>query len=77
MGAMMYAHEVCFSCRKSWAPRVERGRVLVWSDDRVCPDCGKPLLGLGLRFKPPKRQNVREWRRLEALAVAGEKFVKW
>ena len=72
-----YSHEVCFTCRKSWAPRAQRRHVIAWKDGRCCPDCGGELTGLGLRFKPPKQRNKKEWKRLEVLARAGEKFVKF
>ncbi len=76
-----YAHAVCFSCRKSWAPSAprtghRRGRPLCFQEKRTCPDCGKPLVGLGLAFKPPKQTDRRAWKRLEAAARAGKRFFK-
>jgi hypothetical protein len=48
----------------------------VLPESRPCPDCGKPLIGLGLTFKPPKQTDRRAWRKLEAAARAGNRFLK-
>lgn len=74
-----YAHNVCFSCRKAWAPaaiKSHRHCPLGQRESRPCPDCGKPLVGLGLAFQPPKRNHRRAWRKLEAAARAGNRFLK-
>jgi len=79
-----YAHYVCFACRKAWAPAAIRDlharRVISEftrpPEGRPCPDCGKPLIGLGLAFKPSRRNDRRTWRKLEAAALAGERFLK-
>jgi hypothetical protein len=78
-----YAHYVCFACRKAWAPAAVRVRKMqlhmgecTREKSRPCPDCGKPLIGLGLTFKPPKQSDRRAWRKLEAAALAGERFLK-
>jgi hypothetical protein len=74
-----YAHSVCFRCRKSWAPPTTRSRRyarLAAPDTRPCPDCGAPLIGLGLAFNPPKRSDRRAWQKLEAAARAGNRFLK-
>ena len=78
----IYAHYVCFDCRKSWAPcsiPVGCQRVmgeLARTEGRKCPDCKRTLVGLGLAFKPPRRNDRRAWRKLEAAALAGERFLK-
>jgi hypothetical protein len=73
------AHSVCFRCRKAWAPPVvcsRWGMLKAIPDNRPCPDCGGPLIGLGLAFKPPKQDARRAWRKLEAAALAGNRFRK-
>lgn len=78
----LYAHDVCFSCRKAWAPATfkcprQAGKKLeMRASRRPCPDCGKPTIGLGLAFKPPKQSDRRTWKRLEAAALAGNRFFK-
>ena len=77
-----YAHAVCFRCRKAWAPATIRSprtcpaRLRIAPLDRPCPDCGEPLIGLGLAFKPPRQSNRRAWRKLEAAARTGNRFLK-
>jgi hypothetical protein len=73
-----YAHDVCFACRKAWAPATIKSRRarLGIRESRPCPDCGGSTIGLGLTFKPPKRNNRRAWRKLEAAARAGNRFFK-
>lgn len=77
-----YAHDVCFSCRKAWAPvtfkcpRQACKKIGARASRRPCPDCGQPTIGLGLAFKPPKQTDRRAWRKLEAAARAGNKFFK-
>ena len=77
-----YAHDVCFACRKAWAPATIKSRrraqmgMLVRRKRRPCPDCGQPTIGLGLAFKPPKQTDRRAWRELQAAARAGNKFFK-
>ena len=76
-----YAHYVCFECRKAWAPAAERTGhrrrpALTTQEEQNCPDCGKPLMGLGLAFKPPKQRNRRAWLIVETAARGGNRFHK-
>ena len=74
-----YAHSVCFHCRKAWAPPlvVSRwNRLKAIPDTRPCPDCGRPLVGLGLAFRPPKQKQRGKWRKLEKQYLAGNLFLK-
>jgi hypothetical protein len=32
-----------------------------------CPECGGPSVGLTRKFKPPKRSDVKQWNKVEAL----------
>ena len=77
-----YAHDVCFACRKAWAPatiksrRAARTSMCIRESRRTCPDCGGSTIGLGLAFKPPKQNDRRAWRKAEAAALAGNRFRK-
>jgi len=65
-----YLHPyVCFRCRKSFkrASRVEA--VL------PCPECAGPSIGLTRKFKAPKRSDVKQWNKVEALVRRG--FLFW
>ena len=77
----IYSHYVCFHCRKSFAPAVTRDHKhcsigLPAPESRPCPDCGQPLVGLGLAFKPPKQSDKRTWRQLQARALQGDRFLR-
>jgi hypothetical protein len=76
-----YAHHIykpryaCFRCRKAFKRRFQDD-VDPGGESRppCCPECGGEVFDLGVGFVPPRRQQVVQWRRLEALARAGAKF---
>jgi hypothetical protein len=53
-------HMACFDCR------------VTFKDITECPHCHQPLVSLGTRFKSPRRSNVREWKRVHLMHLAGE-----
>jgi hypothetical protein len=61
----LIAH-ACFHCRKSWKVRADAGS--------VCPQCASPLHEMGRAFKAPKKSDVEQWRKVEALWLAGFRF---
>lgn len=72
---MSFAHRVCFTCRKSWSIASRKTVRYTWNDTPGnCPECNQPLIGLGLYFKPPKQNDIREWRKVEAMVHAGCNF---
>jgi len=75
-----YAHDVCFACRKAWAPATIKSRKYarlgIREKRRPCPDCGQPTIGLGLAFKVPRQNDRRAWRKAKAMARAGNRFFK-
>ena len=58
----------CFRCRRSFKRSVELG-----SKDYVrrCPRCGGRALDLGRRFKPPKGDDLAQWKKVRFLVAAG------
>lgn len=65
-----YLHPyVCFSCRKSFK-RTSRTKPVL-----PCPDCDGPSIGLTRKFKPPRRSDIKQWRKVEALVRHG--FLFW
>jgi hypothetical protein len=60
----------CFCCRRSFKRWVS-------SDFRVqpatltCPACGYPAVCLSPKFKPPKRSDLEQWRKVQALVAGG------
>ena len=65
-----YLHPyACFACRKSFKRATRPYPVL------PCPDCGGPSIGLTRKFKPPKRSDIKQWEKVEALVRHG--FLFW
>lgn len=65
-----YLHPyACFNCRKSFKRASKVKAVL------PCPECGGPSVGLTRKFKPPKRSDIAQWRKVEALVRHG--FLFW
>lgn len=58
-------HNICFDCRVSF------------KDISVCPHCHQPLINAGTRFKPPRRNNLRDWKRLYLIHLAGHTYSCW
>lgn len=61
---------VCFACRRSFkrtvsARFIERPPVL------VCPHCGHDAVCLSRKFKPPRRSEIAQWRKIQALVLGG------
>lgn len=61
----LVAH-ACFDCRKSWKVRA--------ATEAVCPHCAAPLFEMGRAFKAPKKADVEQWRKVEALWRLGFRF---
>jgi DNA-directed RNA polymerase subunit RPC12/RpoP len=66
----------CFGCRKAFKRRLHAdvdpdGE---WRAPR-CPECGGEVVSMGVGFRPPRRQQVGQWRRLAALAAEGATFL--
>jgi len=52
---------VCFECRE-----YRKNRGVVRTSPRLCSLCGKRMQKVDCRFEPPKRQDKKEWARLNA-----------
>jgi DNA-directed RNA polymerase subunit RPC12/RpoP len=57
----------CFECRKSFKRKLGR-------ETYACPQCGKPMREMGRQFKAPKLDDVKQWRKVEALVRGGITF---
>ncbi len=55
-------HGVCLDCRRSC-----KGAT-------VCPECAQPMIDAGQDFKPPKRGNRNQWRKVALLFGNGVTF---
>ena len=61
-------HFACFACRRSFKRKVEFGAAVYL---KACPDCSGQAIHLGRHFKPPKRTDQKQWRKVEYLVRAG------
>lgn len=71
MAKIFKGKSVCFECRKAF----ERP----WKETEVtatCPNCGGETLRYDKRFRPPKKTNLRQWRKVEFLRDHGFYFQK-
>ena len=66
----------CFHCRKAFK-RSFQAEVDPTGEPHAprCPECGGEVHDLGLGFSPPRRADLRQWRRLAALAAANVHFL--
>ena len=65
-------HFACFACRKSFKQLWTRSEGHV--REPRCPDCGLKMWEMGRQFKAPKRSNLKQWRKVEALVRSGITF---
>lgn len=40
----------------------------------ACPRCGKLMLSMGKAFRPPKKGNKRQWKKIELMLGHGQGF---
>lgn len=70
-GGMGYpvAH-ACFGCRKSF--KMDVGYFV--HRPAKCPQCEQPLAWMGRTFKAPRIDDLKQWKKVEALWNAGVRF---
>lgn len=49
--------KVCFTCRKAFSTYTNEAETI----HLICPECGGKTLLLSHRFRPPKRENIKQW----------------
>ena len=69
-------HFVCLKCRKMFNQppshrRLDRPHKAVQAS---CPECGMEMTNAGHNFKPPRRNNIKQWRKVELLLQRGYKW---
>ena len=65
---MKQSHFVCFHCRKMCRKTLLRfnyGGTAEGKENLRCAECGESLISVGRGFEPPRRHDVKSWRRLE------------
>jgi hypothetical protein len=70
------SHHVCFGCYKAFKKPASTQNDWVLLEGYVypCPNCKKPMAQLGKNFRTPRSENIRAWRLLERLFMAGFRF---
>ena len=64
----LIAH-ACFPCRKSF-------KMLPADNERnhKCPDCEGPVYEMGRSFTAPKKNDIKQWKKIYGLYVEGFRF---
>lgn len=57
--------KVCFKDRFTAKQVVRYSGTGPTTNTSVCPLCREPMIDMGKDFKPPRRSDGREWRRIE------------
>ena len=61
---------VCFTCRK--VQNLGSGYENIGESN--CPDCGQPMALMTHRFRPPKKDKIKEWTVVEYLVDKGFRY---
>lgn len=61
---------VCFHCRSCF-----RRPVLIEGFERPCPRCARTAIPLWTKFKPPPRDDLKQWEKVTALVRSGFFFL--
>jgi len=59
---------VCFPCKRSYKQTTEPERA------RKCPQCAEPIVKMGRAFRPPKKSDIEQWKKVKKLRDAGYLF---
>lgn len=59
--------KTCFNCNKSFNRPIDFGTERKY----LCPDCGEPMILMSHKFRPPNRNNSKDWQLIEFLANNG------
>lgn len=70
-------HYACFDCRKTYKRKLlsdlskDENAVSV---EAKCPECGQLMANMGLDFKAPKKEAIKEWKHIALLFEVGIAF---
>ena len=62
----------CFDCRKSFKRKLAAVRKT--EHPPACPQCSKEMWEMGRQFKAPSQDDIKQWRKVEALVRGGITF---
>lgn len=63
----LVAH-ACFECRKSF-------KIPPRDEPATCPDCGREIHWMGRSFRPPRKSDTQQWKKVKLLYAYGFRFV--
>jgi DNA-directed RNA polymerase subunit RPC12/RpoP len=61
----------CFQCRSTYKRPFQKGLFY-----RKCPSCSSQSVMMDVRFKPPRKRDDKQWKKVEHLAQNGFYFQK-
>jgi DNA-directed RNA polymerase subunit RPC12/RpoP len=62
--------KVCFNCRKAFSVYTNNAETI----NLTCPECGGTTAFLKHKFRPPKRNDLRQWDTIQFLVDNGFLF---
>jgi DNA-directed RNA polymerase subunit RPC12/RpoP len=62
--------KVCVECRKAYSIRLIEDRPL----NLTCPECGLKVVIVNHKFRPPKREDIKQWDLVKFLVEHGFHF---
>lgn len=63
----MHFKNICLTCRKSFNQNTELGNIIASN----CPQCGKKMIEVDQKFKPPKNSDLKSWKTVSFLIEHG------
>ena len=64
----------CINCRKSFKREFNLSKGI--PNNLKCPECGGIAQNFGRHFKPPKKSNIKQWKKIAFLSEHGFHFQK-
>ena len=62
--------KLCLDCRKAFNRDFDSGSGHIY----LCPDCGKEMILMPHRFRPPKRSDDKKWETVKFFIEHGFKY---
>ncbi len=59
---------VCLTCRKAFSQGTDFTK---FQREKLCPDCGQPMVFLNEKFQPPGRTDDKKWKVVEYMVSSG------
>ncbi len=66
----------CFTCQKSFKKSLGKAPPNKYPSQLTCPNCGEIAYNMGRHFKPPKKNDKKQWEKVRFLFDHGFRFQK-